>query len=212
MDIDLPRLISHFSDLGIGLWDYDIDADVLECDAAWCDLLGIKSETVRSIAEFSAFIFPADRAHATAINPDSVNAMIEADDRYHIDFRVVRADGQVRWWRSVASLVVDSHGHRRAVGCVTDTTELRGTGAVPPAQAGAPAAPPRDATEIYPSLSTREIECLRWVSIGKTAWETSRIVAISQRTVEFHLSNAVRKLEAKNKVHAAVIAVRAGII
>ncbi|QJU60514.1 hypothetical protein HL653_07085 [Sphingomonas sp. AP4-R1] len=138
--------------------------------------------------------------------------MVEADERYHIDFRVVRADGQVRWWRSIASLIIDSRQHRRALGCVTDTTELRQFGTTPLAEEEnlpeLQEAPP----DADPNLSTREIECLRWVSIGKTAWETSRIVAISQRTVEFHLSNAVRKLEAKNKVHAAVIAVRSGII
>jgi DNA-binding CsgD family transcriptional regulator len=212
MDIDLPRLISHIEDLGIGLWDYDIDADVLECDAAWHDLLGIPAGTVRSIAEFSAFILPDDLTEATAIHPDSVNAMIEADERYHIDFRVVRADGEIRWWRSIASLIVDSRQHRRALGCVTDTTDLRRSGMGDAPETDTPPTPSRTPTENDPHLSVREIECLRWVSIGKTAWETSRIVAISQRTVEFHLSNAVRKLEAKNKVHAAVIAVRAGII
>ncbi|NWP61276.1 helix-turn-helix transcriptional regulator, partial [Escherichia coli] len=58
----------------------------------------------------------------------------------------------------------------------------------------------------------RELECLRWVSLGKTAWETATIMGRSQRTVEFHLINATRKLSASNKIHAAVIAVRTGLI
>ena len=43
-------------------------------------------------------------------------------------------------------------------------------------------------------LSGREIECLSWVAAGKTSWEISRIVGISQRTVEFHIRNCARKL------------------
>ncbi|WP_293967529.1 LuxR C-terminal-related transcriptional regulator [Sphingomonas sp.] len=203
-------LISHLKNLKAGLWDYNIDLDILECDATWHDLLGIGPGMMRSIADFRPFIFPDDVDRATAIDPESVNAMIELDEQYHVDFRVVRSDGQVRWWRSVASLIVDSHHHRRAIGCVTDTTDLH-RGDLDPAPA-APPPPERVVPDIASRLSGREIECLRWVSIGKTAWETSRIVEISQRTVEFHLSNAARKLEAKNKVHAAVIAVRAGII
>lgn len=66
--------------------------------------------------------------------------------------------------------------------------------------------PPRE------PLTDRELTCLRWVSLGKTAWETATIIGRSRRTVEFHLLNAMRKLGAVNKVHAAVIAVRQGLI
>jgi DNA-binding CsgD family transcriptional regulator len=55
-------------------------------------------------------------------------------------------------------------------------------------------------------LSFRERECLFWAGLGKTAWETSVILGRSRRTVEFHLANAVKKLRAANKYHAAMIA------
>jgi DNA-binding CsgD family transcriptional regulator len=51
-----------------------------------------------------------------------------------------------------------------------------------------------------------------WVSLGKTANETGSIIGKSQRTVEFHLNNAVRKLGAVNKIHAAAIAIRTGLV
>ncbi|ANB19433.1 helix-turn-helix transcriptional regulator [Dokdonella koreensis] len=43
-------------------------------------------------------------------------------------------------------------------------------------------------------LTVREIECLRWTSLGKTGWEISRLLSISERTVVFHLENASHKL------------------
>lgn len=49
------------------------------------------------------------------------------------------------------------------------------------------------------SLSTREKECLFWVSEGKTSWEIAQILGITERTVNFHLNNAIRKSGCKNR-------------
>ena len=43
-------------------------------------------------------------------------------------------------------------------------------------------------------LSRRELECLHWAALGKSAWEIGRILGIAQRTVAFHLDNAKAKL------------------
>lgn len=63
-----------------------------------------------------------------------------------------------------------------------------------------------------PALTPREIECLRWARAGKTSWETSVILGISQATATFHLKNAIAKLDASNKTHAVVCAVQLGYI
>lgn len=55
-----------------------------------------------------------------------------------------------------------------------------------------------------PRLSEREREVLRWTAVGKTAWETSCILGISEHTVHTHLRNLRQKLEAANIVHAVV--------
>lgn len=65
---------------------------------------------------------------------------------------------------------------------------------------------------IKPRITQREIECLQWASIGKTAWEISMILGISERTVGFHLSNAATKLQANNRTHAVSIALKKGLI
>ena len=48
-------------------------------------------------------------------------------------------------------------------------------------------------------LSPAEAEVLRWAARGKTAWETSQILGISERNVRWHLEEAQRKLMAPNK-------------
>jgi LuxR family transcriptional regulator, quorum-sensing system regulator BjaR1 len=48
-------------------------------------------------------------------------------------------------------------------------------------------------------LSETEAEVLRWAARGKTAWETSQILGISERNVRWHLEAAQRKLMAPNK-------------
>jgi LuxR family quorum sensing-dependent transcriptional regulator len=61
-------------------------------------------------------------------------------------------------------------------------------------------------------LTGREIECLKWAAAGKTAWETSVILAISARTVEHYLACAARKLNAMSRVQSVAEALRRGII
>jgi LuxR family quorum-sensing system transcriptional regulator SolR len=48
-------------------------------------------------------------------------------------------------------------------------------------------------------LTEREVEVLRWAADGKTASESAEILSISERTVIFHIDNAMRKLGAANK-------------
>ena len=52
-------------------------------------------------------------------------------------------------------------------------------------------------------LTRREKDCLRWMVEGKTAWEISRILDISERTVVYHLQNLMSKVGATNRVQAA---------
>lgn len=53
-----------------------------------------------------------------------------------------------------------------------------------------------------PPLSARERDSLAFVADGKTTWEISVILGISEATVRFHLDNARRKLGAVNRTHA----------
>ncbi len=61
-------------------------------------------------------------------------------------------------------------------------------------------------------LTQREKECLLWATEGKTAWETSQILSVSERTVVFHLQNATTKLNVVNRQQAIARAVSLGLI
>jgi DNA-binding CsgD family transcriptional regulator len=61
-------------------------------------------------------------------------------------------------------------------------------------------------------LSSPELECLRWAAEGKSAWETSKILNISQSTVKFHLTNARYKLHCVTTTQAVAKAISLGII
>ncbi|WDD92369.1 LuxR family transcriptional regulator [Burkholderia sp. FERM BP-3421] len=61
-------------------------------------------------------------------------------------------------------------------------------------------------------LTARERETLQWSAAGKTYAETGKIMSIDDRTVKFHLVNAMRKLNAMNKTEAAVKAAILGLL
>ncbi|MER8855950.1 helix-turn-helix transcriptional regulator [Mesorhizobium australicum] len=61
-------------------------------------------------------------------------------------------------------------------------------------------------------LSLREKECILWVAKGKTSWEIGMILGISLNTVNFHIKNVMRKLDAPSRTVAAIKAVNCGII
>jgi len=61
-------------------------------------------------------------------------------------------------------------------------------------------------------LTPRELECLRWVTAGKTTWEMSRILSCSEATINFHISNVTRKFGVQTRRQAAIRAVSEGIV
>lgn len=61
-------------------------------------------------------------------------------------------------------------------------------------------------------LSLREIEVLKWSSEGKTSTEVASILGLSGRTVNFHINNAMRKMNVVNKTSAVVKAAIQGLL
>ncbi|WP_292537393.1 LuxR family transcriptional regulator [Mesorhizobium sp.] len=63
-----------------------------------------------------------------------------------------------------------------------------------------------------PELTVRELECLLWISRGKSSWEIGNIIGISPNTVNFHTKKAMTKLNTSSRTAAAVKAVKFGLI
>ena len=73
---------------------------------------------------------------------------------------------------------------------------------------GAPDAPPPAA----PELSPRELDVLRLVVEGCDNSEIGRRLHLSASTVKHHVSNTLEKLGVENRIQAAVLAVRLGLV
>lgn len=69
-----------------------------------------------------------------------------------------------------------------------------------------------DQNRIKNSLTRREQEVLQWIAHGKTTWEISVIMTVSEATVAFHVKNLMRKLDVHNRQQALAVALRIGLI
>lgn len=54
------------------------------------------------------------------------------------------------------------------------------------------------------TMTKRELECIKWAAEGKTSWEISQLLSISQRTVDFHLANCITKTDSISRQQAIV--------
>lgn len=66
--------------------------------------------------------------------------------------------------------------------------------------------------EPTPRLSPRELQCLQWSARGKTIWEISKILGVSQATAKFYMQSAMHKMNTNNKTHAVSKALVHGLI
>ena len=62
------------------------------------------------------------------------------------------------------------------------------------------------------SLSSREIEVLRWISGGNANKEIAAQLSITEETVKGHIKNILAKLGANDRTHAVTIGLKRGII
>lgn len=61
-------------------------------------------------------------------------------------------------------------------------------------------------------LTERELEALTWAARGKSSADIAVILKIAERTVNFHMDNAMRKLGVATRIQAAVKCAMLGLI
>lgn len=61
-------------------------------------------------------------------------------------------------------------------------------------------------------LTQKETEVIKWIKEGKSTWDISAILGISERTVKFHVGNIMQKLDAVSRTHAVAKAMDQGLI
>ena len=69
----------------------------------------------------------------------------------------------------------------------------------------------KEGAPIY-KLTPREADVLLWTAHGKTAWEISEILSLSEETVREYIKSACRTLNTNNKTHAIAVALVHGLI
>lgn len=61
-------------------------------------------------------------------------------------------------------------------------------------------------------LTPREIQILELIRDGSHNKQIASQLSIAETTVNFHVKNAVEKLQAKDRTHAVVLAIRRGFL
>ena len=61
------------------------------------------------------------------------------------------------------------------------------------------------------TLSPREVTILNWIKSGKTNWEISQIIGITERTIRFHVESIFGKLDVSSRTQAVAVAVQHGL-
>lgn len=61
-------------------------------------------------------------------------------------------------------------------------------------------------------LTPREHQVLLWCAYGKSSWEIGRILECKESTVNFHVSNILRKFDVSTRVAAVIKAIRYGML
>jgi PAS domain S-box-containing protein len=114
----LRRLLSLSEELGsFGIWAWDTDGDTVAWSDSMYRLLGLEREAV-----------PAD-AFASAVHHDDCERLTRGFDRWRRDasvthrYRVIRPDGEVRWWESVGFVAVERGSKPILTGCTRDFTD-----------------------------------------------------------------------------------------
>ena len=62
------------------------------------------------------------------------------------------------------------------------------------------------------ALTDRELEAMVWVAKGKSSTDIAMLMSISERTVNFHVNNVIRKLGVATRVQAAIRCALLGLI
>ncbi|HET7413806.1 MAG TPA: LuxR family transcriptional regulator [Pararhizobium sp.] len=75
-----------------------------------------------------------------------------------------------------------------------------------------PSASARLQESMPPELTERESEVLKWSAAGKSYWEISMILGVSERTVRFFMTNARQKLDVVTNTQAVATAIWHGLI
>jgi len=106
-----------------GAWSIDLVAQVRWHDARANEIFGLgKKEGVMGLDDWQSRIHPDDRLGVTT----ALEAAIASVGRYAVEYRIVLADGAIRWVGSLGQVLPSADGNAsRVVGTLQDVSERR---------------------------------------------------------------------------------------
>ena len=107
----------------MGSWDWDLVNGDWMWDEGQCRIFGVDPATFKPTVEsVSALVDPQDMQRLQQMIADFAGG----SQAYQTEFRISRADGEVRWCFGTATPTVDAHGHVvRVSGVTLDITERK---------------------------------------------------------------------------------------
>ena len=111
----------------MGVFDHDVRSNAIYCSPEVHGIYGWPEGLVATPEMFDGHTHPDDREQRT----DAVARAHDrdGDGRYSLEYRIVRADGAIRWVNTLAQTFFEGHGTGRSVvrviGAITDVTDMR---------------------------------------------------------------------------------------
>lgn len=109
--------------VGIGIWDWDVVADIMVWDKGMYDLFGAEPDNFSgNLAGWKQRVHPDDLEY----NMKAVQNILEQGDRYQAEYRIVLPDGGIRYIHGDARVIRNSNGQAvRMIGVDMDITKLK---------------------------------------------------------------------------------------
>ncbi len=117
------RLQLALASAQLGIWDWDVERNVLIWDERMYELYGVAREAFGGAYEaWLAGVHPEDRAYCN----EAIQAALRGEKAYDIEFRICWPDGNIHWIKANGKMLKNPEGQVvRAVGINFDITERK---------------------------------------------------------------------------------------
>ena len=149
----------------IGVWDWDVQNDVLIWDDATYQHFGIKAdEFIGSSGAWTKAVHPDDLTHTER----HLQAALNSDRDYKSEYRLIQPDGAIRYIKDIAAVHRDEHGTAiRMIGVIWDITAQK---------------------EAERELASHRDHLAELVEERTTEWQIAKIEAEKANQAKEHLS------------------------
>jgi signal transduction histidine kinase/ActR/RegA family two-component response regulator len=104
---------------GLGIWEWDISSGAMIWDARMRQIYGLAPGAEVSYGRWQAQLLP----ECTATVDAAMRSLLDNPGSREVEFQILRADGEKRFIRSVATLIKGAHGNLRLIGVDRDDTQ-----------------------------------------------------------------------------------------